>query len=593
MDRSKKRLWFFDGLWFLACAIASSCWCWTAAREIGATFDEPIYVRRGVECWQTGSHRGLLKLGTMPLPVDIQTLPVYAWQRWQGVPAGTPVDLQRLLPWARAGNLVFWWILLAYGCLAGRRLAGPWGGRFAVALLACEPSLLAHASLATTDIAVTACLLALVYHFRTGRDAPWPQRVGLPMLWFAATLLAKASGLLFGPLCLCALEIERCWTTGGCQGRSRRQAAGCAWDTLRAPAFQRDLRHILLGGLMIMIVYCGCDWQPEPSLVAWAQGLSEGHTRQAMLWVAEHLRLFSNGLEGLVRQVKHNVGGQGSFLLGHEGEPVFWYFPVALSIKLSLPLLVLPLLVAWLRPRSLANWALLCATLLLAMSVFYRVQIGIRFALPLVALGIVGLAAAVVQTAAAASIGAEPEETRRGLGRFAAAGRRWTAPALIACSAFSLLWTTAAAVRIWPHGLTYANELYGGSRDSYRLLSDSNYDWGQGVKELARWQAEHGGAPLTVWYFGTDPAIHRQSFRLAAFGAPREGPEVVREAARGGYLAVGVTHLYGTYENCPKTLAFLRGLQPVSRTTTFLIYDFTGRSQMPPLADASDRPTLR
>src|SRR5262249_37340281 len=111
--------------------------------------------------------------------------------------------------WARAVNLLFWGLLLTYGWLAGRQLAGPWGARLAVAFLACEPSLLAHASLATTDIAVTACLLALVYHFRTGPDRCWVRRAGVPTLWFGASVLAKASGLVFGLLCLFAVEWER------------------------------------------------------------------------------------------------------------------------------------------------------------------------------------------------------------------------------------------------------------------------------------------------------------------------------------------------------------------------------------------------
>src|SRR5213076_3194197 len=81
-------------------------------------------------------------------------------------------------------------------------LAGPWGGRAVVAALACEPNLLAHAALATTDVAVSACLLALVYHFHARRD-------GLPLFWFGAAVTAKASGLVFGGLCLLIVELLR------------------------------------------------------------------------------------------------------------------------------------------------------------------------------------------------------------------------------------------------------------------------------------------------------------------------------------------------------------------------------------------------
>lgn len=575
----------FDWVWFLACAAASSAWCWTAARELGATFDEPLYVARGLQCWRTGSHRGLLKVGTMPLPVDVETLPLYCWERWHGVALDPVGDLERLLPWARAGNLVFWWVLLTYGWLAGRELAGPWGGRVAVVLLACEPNLLAHATLATTDIAVTACLLALVYHFRTGRQSAWLRRVGLPMLWFAAALLAKASGILFGPLCVCVVQIDHFLriADNGPQTRGNPIRRGLA--ALRSPAFRRDFRQILLGGLVLVLLYCGCDWQPEPSLVAWAHGLPEGPGRQVTIWAAEHLRLFSNGLEGLVRQCKHNVRGHDMFLLGEARHRAVWYyFPVALSIKLGLPLLILPTALALLRPRALNNWACAAAATLLAFSLAYRVQIGIRLVLPMVALAVVGLAAAAVRTAKVrhsrareTERGDRPWARRLGISQL----RRRMIPALPVLLAGCVVWTAASSVRIWPHGLCFVNEIWGGPEHGYLLLSDSNYDWGQGLKELARWQEKHATGPLAVWYFGTDPAVDRGRLRTATFHfAAREGPETVREQSRGRYLAVSTTLLHGGYTTgLPNTIAFLRSLQPAARTTTFVIYDFTGEGQ--------------
>ena len=203
-----------DWLWFLAWGLASSAWCLGAAAQLGSTFDEPVYVARGLAHWRTGSHQGLLALGTMPLPIDVQTLPLYLWERHTGVPADPIHDLQHLLFWARAATQVFWWLLLFYGRLAGRQLAGPWGGRIAVALLACEPNLLAHAALATTDIAITACLLALLYHFRNGREANWRWRYGVPALWFGLALLAKASALVYGPICMVVVELDRLTRAG-------------------------------------------------------------------------------------------------------------------------------------------------------------------------------------------------------------------------------------------------------------------------------------------------------------------------------------------------------------------------------------------
>src|SRR5439155_8255877 len=272
-------------------------------------------------------------------------------------------DLQVLLPLARGMTLLFWWLLLVYARLCGRQLAGAWGGRMAVAFLAVEPSLLAHASLATTDLALTACLLALVYHFRSGRDQKWLRRVGLPSFWFAAAILAKASGLIFGPLCLAVVELERLLnsdTETGRQGDKETENPPAPWLLVSLSpclfarslgSFRRDIIQILIGGLLLAFLYCGCDWQTQPSFVKWAEQLPEGPSGHLVVWLSEHLRIFSNAGEGLVRQVKHNIHGHGAYLFGQVAPRSIWYyFPAALTVKLSLTLLVLPAVLLVTRP---------------------------------------------------------------------------------------------------------------------------------------------------------------------------------------------------------------------------------------------------
>jgi hypothetical protein len=555
-----------DVLWFLFWAIGSSVWCLTAAQQLGATFDEPLYVERGLEVWRTGSHAGLLHVGTMPLPVDVETFPLHVWERWHGIRLDPVNDLERLLPWARAMTLVFWWLLLFYGWHAGRALAGPWGGRLAVAFLACEPNLLAHAGLATTDVALTACMLALVYHFRAGREAGWRRRLAWPAFWFGAAVLAKASGLVFGPLCMAAVELERLWARGALwpdAGQHGWGRLGHLWTCSRR--LRWDLAVILPAGLVLVFVYCGSDWHTDASFVRWAHQLPDGVYGRSMIWLSEHLAIFSNAGTGLARQIKHNVQGHGTYLLGRTNPRSLWYyFPVALSIKLSLPLLVAPVILLLTRPRSLLNWACLAAAALLVFSLTCRVQIGVRLVMPLVAFAIVGLSAAVVQTWQAW----EPGWRRRLLTTGAGAAVAWMA------------W---GAVTVWPDGLCFVNELWGGTKHGYVYVSDANYDWGQGVKELARWQRRHGLDDLDVWYFGSDPQmnklpIHHMPFHLI----PLSGPDDVVTLVRGHYLAVSTSMLYGTISDSPSSrlaATYLRGRRPAGRTATFVIYDFTKEGQ--------------
>ncbi|MCS7045550.1 MAG: hypothetical protein NZO58_04250 [Gemmataceae bacterium] len=538
-----------DWLWFLLCAAGSSAWCLTAATHLGATFDETLYLRAGLEAWRTGSHEPLLRMGTMPLPVNTATLPLYLRERWIGVDCDLDsADFDRCLRWARATNLVFWWLLLACAQLVGRDLGGSWGGRLAVALLACEPNFLAHATLATTDIAAAATVLLAAYWYARVQSCPdWGRRIGLPAFGYGLALFAKASALVYVPAC---------WLAVAWQRRSiaeHNESGACR-------RFFADGWRIAGLGMVVVFILCGCDWRPHPSLVRWAAQLPAGAFKDAMTWLADHLTVFSNAGQGIVYQIGHNLRGHGAFLLGTAASRGMWgYFPVLLLIKLPAALLMLLSVLAIVRRRSLANWACAAAGGLLLFSLTCRVQIGIRLMLPWLALGIVGLAAAWVNAVAAMPAG-------------------WRRRSLLGTGAGGVAWMFTAALAIWPHGLTYVNELWGGPEQGYLLVSDSNYDWGQGLPELAAWQRRHGIERLDLCYFGTDPNLRRLPMRplSAATMAASEFLQIVR----GRYVAVGTTWLYGAYVPYDAEVPrLLRTLKPVARTRTFLIFDFSDAAQ--------------
>ena len=135
--------------------------------------------------------------------------------------------------------------------------------------------------------------------------------------------------------------------------------------------------------------------------------------------------------------------------------------------------------------------------------------------------------------------------------------------------------TLAQAVLVWPQGLCYTNELFGGTARGHLALSDSNYDWGQGLPELARWHRQHSREPLDVWYCGTDSRIQHWPFHPVE-AAQSISLEELQSRHRGRYLAVGTSVL--SHSGSPGAKV-LRGLVPAARTTTFLIYDFTGQGK--------------
>jgi hypothetical protein len=555
-DKAIDALWF--GFWFAL----SACWILSAAAVVGATFDEPVYLELGAVFWRTGSHQELMRLGTMPLPMDLSTFPIFVYERWTGTRLDLFADMfPQLLFWCRAMILIFWAILLVSARVVGGSIGGPWGGRLALAFIACEPNFLAHASLMTADIAMTAMLLPTLYLFARGRTENWIWRVAVPALMFGLCLLAKASAVVYVPVGMFIIEVTRLWRDGVYPRRDESTAAsriGRLWQAFVQPLvpFIRDSVKIGVLGLLLAFVYCGSDFQAEKSWVKWSNELPDGPLKSVMVPLSENVKIFNNAGVGIVRQIGHNIRGHGAYLLGRtEPRSIWYYYPVLLTIKLTIPILVLPALLLVLDRKSLLNWACLVAAVLLIYSLNCRVQIGIRLMLPWIAVGIAGVCAA-----AAVSCAKRPQG--------------WRTSAIAAVCCLGLVWNVGVAAAHWPNGLSYVNELWGGAAEGYRLISDSNYDWGQGVPELDRWLAEHQNPPTDLFYFGADPRVKTLPVRLGRYDTLTYDEFLAR--VRGRYFAIGAVLLYGAYTDRDSVvIENLRKMRPVDRTQTFLIYDFT------------------
>ena len=210
------------------------------------------------------------------------------------------------------------------------------------------------------------------------------------------------------------------------------------------------------------------------------------------------------------------------------------------------------------RPRSLATPIGLTALLLLAFSLNCRVQIGIRLVFPLVTFILLTLAVGLARAMAGCSDRV-----------------RWAALGAVTAAC------VYPVVTIWPDGMRYANELWGGPERAAPLLADANYDWGQGLQDLDRWTAEHGLPSAKVWYYGMDPAMGTGNDRLMRLHDqnewPARDPADVANHVRGKVVAVGSSLRYGypgLTPQMPVVLEFLRGQEPVGRTRTFFVYDF-------------------
>lgn len=81
--------------------------------------------------------------------------------------------------------------------------------------------------------------------------------------------------------------------------------------------------------------------------------------------------------------------------------------------------------------------------------------------------------------------------------------------AMAAIAAASLVWLTSSSLYVYPHSLSYFNELVGGPTRGHLYLGSSSVDWGQDMWYLQSWYDEHQLArPLHLAMFVTDIDPH-------------------------------------------------------------------------------------
>jgi 4-amino-4-deoxy-L-arabinose transferase-like glycosyltransferase len=230
---------------------------------------------------------------------------------------------------------------------------------------------------------------------------------------------------------------------------------------------------------------------------------------------------------GFATQVLHQRSGGSSYLFGERRMQGWWYYYfVALAVKVPLTfwLLVVARLALGRRLTSAGRDWMLPATMglfLAATAAGSSRNYGLRYVLPLVPLAIVWVS---------------------GL----AEGGPWARR----LAGIGLLGQALAVVSIHPFELSYFNELAGGPIGGRHILSDSNLDWGQGLKLLARLQREHPDLrDLTLYYFGdTDPhhyGVIGTSYVIDAGTAHPGLPATL--TARTRYLAVSASLQWGPW----------------------------------------------
>jgi len=503
----------------------------SAAGTKSATFDESVHIFSGWRILTQGDfatnheHPPLMKvLCALPLvvagvqpPRAPMTREVDEWsvahEFVYHVNDGDRVLRLARLPVALLATVLAWAV---YRFVAAT--LGPVAGMAALTLFVFEPNILAHSGLVTTDLAETAftffTFAAFVMYLRTRRRG-WMIAAGVLL---GCALLARFTGVLLIPILLiCALL--HVYLEGSRRWRETAVALGVIFAT---------------------------------GLVALNLGYGFGGTFSSLRSFTPESQAFRDRAAGpmgalplpvpreYVRGFDHaEAGGQRwwAYLFGRYSQ-TGWrhYYLTALAVKTPLPLLLLAAggLLFWRRAARPIDALPPQVPLFLYLFLFTfsanLKNIGLRYILPVYPfLCILAGIGAMALTAA----GAKAPAPKRSPG---AAAMPWFLWVVLAAQAGAAAW-------IHPDYLTFFNLAVGGPSRGMDVLLDSNLDWGQDLKGLGRYIAEHRIDRIYVDYFG------RACLRY--YGV-RSTPDF-----DGGWIAVSATNLKGVYAEDKQRYKFL------------------------------------
>jgi len=352
-----------------------------------------------------------------------------------------------------------------------REMFGTGAAFIALTLLTFDPNLLAHGALITTDVGLACFMFLSVYLFYRFLKSPSALRLIAAGIAVGLVLAVKHTGLLVLPILflLSFSQIGRALKTFG------------------------SLALITIIGLVVLWSFYGFRYAARPAglelnppLVEYVKGLEPYEAWPVSTAARLHV-LPESYLYGLV-DVKLTANYYTSYVLGKVyAHGVWFYFPVAFLIKSTVGVLALFLLsVGVVATRRLNHWREVM--FLVVPVVFYLIvamtvgmNIGVRHILVVyvflyVLIG--GAMWALIQK-----------------------NRKWTYAIGVL-----LLVHAASSVLAFPNYIAYGNELWGGSSQTHKYLTDSNADWGQQLKSVKQYLDARGVKECWFVYFAAGVA---------------------------------------------------------------------------------------
>jgi 4-amino-4-deoxy-L-arabinose transferase-like glycosyltransferase len=438
------------------------------AVSMSRTVDEGNHIDYGKRILQFQSSR-------LGIPDDSK-MPVSALN---AIPAGVAKILDNhhrapaLVSWlrslyaARLATILATLLLGFYVYLWVRELYGPTPALVSAVLIALSPNIVAHGTVATTDLYFSLGTVASLYYFRRYLLAPTLQRACCSGAVLAVAQLSKSFAVHLYGVIGCFLLVFYV---------TRFQPSRLAFLTGKRIAAYASLALIFF----IAVINLGFCFNRSFTRLGDYRFESVSFKRLQKVPVLRSVPIpfpypFLQGLDMMKSNEQTGINFGNIYLLGNlrRSEDVSFhgfksYYAVALFFKEAIPLQIFFVIgLIWIvRNRSLHDFlsgeALLLSSaviLLIWLSLFNRAQIGIRQILPFFAIDVI--------VGSAAFVGFN---SKTGL-------RQSFLCALV-------LWLGASVASYYPHMIPYMNEWVLDRKMAYKIVADSNLDWKQNAGEV-------------------------------------------------------------------------------------------------------------
>lgn len=229
-----------------------------------------------------------------------------------------------------------------------------------------------------------------------------------------------------------------------------------------------------------------------------------------------------------------------SMILGqvsHDGQPGYYFIPL-IFIKTPLPLLLLFFIALILfRKKLKKDIILIIPIVIILFSVcISNTTIVYRYILPIIPL-------LIIYTSQIASINLKKSNFRKYF------------------LVIMLGWFLVESTSSFPHYISYINLYLGGAKNGYTYVFDSNYDWGQGLIDLAEYQKKNNKNKLQLAYFGQAmPTKYGLNYeRLRTYNTPTDNkPESKLRIDKDTTVAISATCWY----LCGYNKSILKDMKP-------------------------------